>query len=79
MAKTKNVDCKKTMNQPYEDVMTTDSEFYIAQSINEKNANVYYNMTKEELLQNLKEDQNLNEILHKDRPLNFYIDYDATT
>jgi len=77
MAKTKNVDCKKTMTGAYQDVMTKESEFYIAQDLDKGGTKTYYNMTKEELLQNLKEDQNLYEILHEDKPRNFHIDYDA--
>ena len=73
----KNIGNNKMNTENYQDVISKDSDFYVAQDVDAGGTKIYFNMSREELLENLTQDQNLYEILNEHKPRNFHIDYDA--
>ena len=77
MMNRKNIATTKMLSE-YESVLESESEVYTAQDINDRGAKTYKGMTMADFTYNLENhDANLYEIIHKDKPMCFYLDLDG--
>ena len=61
----------------YQDMLLVESEMYIAKDVNVDGKKIYFNMKCEEVKLQVENNQNLYEILHSNKRMKMYIDYEV--